>query len=191
MDDFAILNLMIKEKAKVKLDESSSSGAKVILKEIDLNQVELYTLSLLGMPDEDNAIVIKADIFDVFDRVFKGKNGECKRSDFIIIARLDDRRKYVVYIELKARPTTSKENEIIQQLQGTQCFFTYCQELGKVFWQEKNFLNGYKPRFVSIRNIGLNKRPTREKARTLHDCPDRMLKLNSAKFIQFNQLIGK
>jgi hypothetical protein len=186
MDDFDILNLMIQEKAKVKLDESGSSKPKLVLKEADL-----YTVTILGMPDGENTLVIKGDAFDAPQQIFNGKNGECKRADFMIIARLDDRRKYVVYIELKARSTTSKENEIIQQLQGTQCFFTYCQEIGKVFWKEANFLNGYQPRFVSFRNIGLDKRPTREQKTPIHDLPNRMLKLNSTNSIQFNRQIGK
>jgi hypothetical protein len=186
MDDFEILNLMIKEEAKVKLSDSGSSKPKVVLTEADL-----YAVTILGMPDRENVIIIKGDAFEAPKQIFNGKYGECKRADFMIIARLDERRKYVIYIEMKARVTTSKEKEIIQQLQVTQCFFKYCEEIGKVFWETPNFLSGYKSRFVSFRNIGLNKRPTRDKVATIHDRPDRMLKLNSAKFVQFNQLIGK
>jgi hypothetical protein len=186
MDDFEILNLMIKKEAKVELLDGGSSKPKVILTESGL-----YAVTILGMPDRENVIIIKGDTFDAPQQIFNGKRGECKRADFMIIARLDERRKYVVYIEMKARVTTSKEKEIIQQLQGTQCFFKYCEEIGRVFWEEPNFLADYKSRFVSFRNIGLNKRPTREKAGIFHDRPDRMLKLNSTKSIQFNQLIGK
>lgn len=186
MDDFEILDRMIQAKAKVELDDSDSSKPKVILSEADL-----YAISILGMPDRENVIVIKGDTFDASIKVFNGKNGECKRADFIIVARINERRKYVVYIEMKASVTTSKEKEIIQQLQGAQCFFTYCQAIGKVFWEESNFLNGYQPRFVSFRNIGLNKRPTREKLTPIHDRPERMLKIKSTKSIQFNHLIGK
>jgi hypothetical protein len=185
MDDFEILNLMIKEKAKIKLDDTGSTKPKVMLAEADL-----YTITILGMPDRENVIIMKGDAFDA-QQIFNGKNDECKRADFMIIARFDERRKYVIYIEMKARSTTSKEKDIIKQLQGTQCFFTYCQEIGKVFWESPNFLAGYKSRFVSFRNIGLNKRPTREKSTPIHDRPDRMLKINSTKSIQFNQLIGK
>jgi hypothetical protein len=186
MDDFEILDRMIQSKAKVELVDSGSSKQKVVLAEADL-----YAVTILGMPDRENVIIIKGDAFEAPQQIFNGKHGECKRADFMIIARLDERRKYVIYIEMKARVTTSKEKEIIQQLQGTQCFLKYCEEIGKVFWEEPNFLTGYKARFVSFRNIGLNKRPTREKVATLHDRPDRMLKLNSTKSIQFNQLIGK
>jgi hypothetical protein len=186
MDDFEILDRMIQAKAKLELVDSGSSKPKVILTEADL-----YAVTILGMPDRENVVIIKGDAFDAPKQIFNGKHGECKRADFMIIARLDERRKYVVYIEMKARVTTSKEKEIIQQLQGTQCFFKYCEEIGKVFWEAPNFLAGYKSRFVSFRNIGLNKRPTRDKGTTLHDRPDRMLKINSTKYIQFNQLIGK
>jgi hypothetical protein len=186
MDDFEILNLMIQEKAKVKLDKSGYSKPKVVLKEADL-----YTVTIQGMPDPENVIVIKGDAFEAPKQIFNGKNGECKRADFMIIARLDERLKYVLYIELKARNTTSKEGAIIQQLQGTQCFFTYCQEIGKVFWQEKNFLNGYQPRFVSLKNIGLNLRPTHEPKIPIHDRPERMLKRNCNNSIQFNELVGR
>jgi hypothetical protein len=186
MDDFEILDRMIQPQAKAELVDSGSSKPQVILTEANL-----YAVTILGMPDRENVIIIKGDTFDAPQQIFNGKHGECKRADFMIIARLDERRKYVVYIEMKARVTTSKGREIIHQLQGTQCFFKYCEEIGKVFWEEPNFLAGYKSRFVSFRNIGLNKRPTREKAAIPHDRPDRMLKLNSTKSIQFNQLIGK
>jgi hypothetical protein len=185
MDDFEILNLMIKEEAKVELSDSGSSKPKAILAEADL-----YAVTILGMPDRENIIIIKGDAFDAPKQIFNGKKGECKRADFIIVARLDRQRKYVIYIEMKASSSTSKEWEIIQQLQGTQCFFTYCQAIGKVFWQEKNFLNGYQPRFVSFRNIGLNKQPI-HKENPIHDRPEQMWKINCAKSIQFNQLIGK
>ena len=185
MDDFEILNLMIQEKAKVKLDESKFSKPKVVLAE-----GSLYSATILGMPDRDNAIVIKGDAFVAPKQIFNGKNGECKRADFIIIARLGERRKYVIFIEMKSCASTSKEWEIIQQLQGIQCLFAYCREIGRIFWKEPNFLNTYQSRFVSIRNIGSNEQPTREKKIPLHDRPDSMLKLNSTS-IYFNKLVGK
>jgi hypothetical protein len=173
MDDFEILNLMIQEKAKVKLDESNSSKPKVILAEGNL-----YSATILG------------DAFVAPKQIFNGKNGECKRADFIIIARLDERRKYVVFIEMKACASTSKEWEIIQQLQGIQCLFAYCREIGRVFWKEPNFLNTYQSRFVSIRNIGSSEQPTRARKIPIHDRPESMLKLNSTS-IYFNKLVGK
>lgn len=185
MDDFEILNLMIREKAKVKLDESGSSNPKVVLAEANL-----YSATILGMPDRENAIIIKGDAFEAPRQIFNGKKGECKRADFMIIARLDEQRKYVVFIEMKARAATSREWEIIQQLQGIQCLFAYCREIGSVFWEQPNFLDNYQSRFVSIRNIGLNKQPTREPKVPIHDRPGLMLKLNSNS-IYFNHLVGK
>jgi hypothetical protein len=185
MDDFEILNLMIQEKAQVKLDESSSSKPKVVLAEANL-----YSATILGMPDRDNVIIIKGDALAEPTQLFNRKNGVCRRADFMIIARLDERRKYVVFIEMKACAKTSKEWGIIQQLQGTQCLFAYCKEVGRVFWKEPNFLNTYQPRFVSIRHIGSNEQPIIEGRIPLNNRPDSMLKLNS-NLIYFKRLVGK
>ena len=54
---------------------------------------------------------------------------------------------------MKAGKKTSKEKEIIQQLKGAQCFVEYCQAIGKSFWEKQDFLDDYKYRFVSIKNI--------------------------------------
>jgi hypothetical protein len=186
MDDFEILNLMIQEEAKVKLDGISSSKSKVVLKEADL-----YAVTIHGMPSTENVIVIKGDAIKEPKQLFNGEKGECKRADFMIIARFDDIQKYVVFIEMKSRSTTSKEWEIIQQLQGTQCLFAYCREIGKVFWKEPKFLDDYHHRFVSLKNIGLDMRPTLEPQTPINDRPERMLKRNCKNLIQFGVLVGK
>lgn len=92
---------------------------------------------------------------------------------------------------MKAKGTTSSEKEIIKQLKGAQCFVGYCQQVGKVFWEEKNFLDNYVYRFVTIRNINIPKKPTRESKTNIHDRPERMLKINFSKHIQFDSLIGR
>ena len=92
---------------------------------------------------------------------------------------------------MKAKAGTSLEKEIIQQLKGAQCFVGYCQQIGKVFWQEKTFLDNYVYRFVTIRNINDSKKPTRESKTKIHDRPERMLKINSPSYIEFNRLIGR
>lgn len=46
-------------------------------------------------------------------------------------------------------------------------------------------------RFVSIRDIAINKKPTRiSPLDGLHDSPERMLKINSPHHLQFKQLVG-
>jgi len=48
-------------------------------------------------------------------------------------------------------------NEILQQLEGAKCFAEYCKEIGKSFWNQPKFLNGYKYCFVSIKNVSSKK----------------------------------
>ncbi len=199
MGDIEILQAMILDAAKVPL-ESNGNRNRVILREPDLPDC---SVTINGMPSDDQVIVIKADAFVAPRTVFAGSKGECKRADFIIIANTEV-KKVIICIEMKAKAGTSLEWEIIQQLKGAQCFVGYCQQVGKVFWEEKDFLNGYMYRFVNIRNINnVDVRTTKElkndslkktKGQSkpdIHNRPERMLKINSPRYIEFNRLIGR
>jgi hypothetical protein len=68
----------------------------------------------------------------------------------------------------------------------------YCQEIGKLFWREQDFLKGYVYRFVCINHISIAKRKTRiDRHPAAHDHPDRMLKISSPHRLEFNHLAGK
>lgn len=182
MPDIEILNQMIKADAKVELEDRNG-----------VNQVKLVepqnntSVTVSGVPQ--NAIVIKADAFNSPDSVFQGTKGECKRADFVIVAD-GSNKKVIICIEMKAGKDSEKE--IIQQLTGAQCFITYCQEIGKSFWQESGFLKGYAYRFVSINRISIAKRKTRiDRHSSAHDRPDKMLKISSPNRLEFNHLAGK
>jgi hypothetical protein len=110
-------------------------------------------------------------------------------ADFVIIADTDT-KKVILCIEMKMKTETSTEKKIIEQLKGAKCFATYCQKIGKEFWAQPTFLDSYVYRFVTIRNINIHKRPTREKQTLTHDGPERMLKISSPKGLQFDRLIG-
>ncbi|XZN93056.1 MAG: hypothetical protein ACM65M_09625 [Microcoleus sp.] len=186
MSDIAILKEMIQESATVPLEDSYGKK-KVTLREPDLPNC---SVTIHGMPNDDRVIVIKADAFTSPKAIFCGSKGECKRADFAIVA--DTRKKKVILcIEMKAKSTTSPEQKIIQQLKGAQCFVAYCQKIGKEFWSAKEFLDAYVYRFVTIRNINIHKKPTRERISDEHDCPEKMLKISSPHHLQFNLLIGK
>lgn len=180
MSDIAILQEMIKNTATVPLH-----GEKVILQESELSDC---SVTIHGMPNDDEVFVIKADTFKSPDTVFNGGRGECKRADFIIVANTKT-KKVIICIELKK--TRGAEKEIIQQLIGAKCFIAYCQEIGKVFWEHGGFLNSYQYRFVSIRGISLPKKKTRiDRTVGIHDRPDRMLKISSPNYLEFNHLAG-
>ena len=190
MSDIRILKEMLNDTATVSLEEYPLGSKKKVVKLIEQDSSANYSITLSGMPDDAEVIVIKADMFSSPNAVFNGSKGECKRADFVIIIHLGN-KKIILCIEMKARSSTSSEQEIIQQLKGARCFIAYCQEIGKTFWEESDFLNGYSDRYVSIRNIGIPKKTTRMDPKTgIHDRPDRMLKINSPNYLQLNHLIG-
>ena len=83
-------------------------------------------------------------------------------------------------------------NIIMKQLMGAKCFMTYCKEIGKSFWNKKDFLSEYDYRYVCIGHISIAKKPTRIKRDSrLHDEPGKMMKIDWPSHIQFNQLAGK
>jgi len=182
MSDIALLRDMIKDNVKMQIvNDKYDKKKQVILTETKGSE---YSATINGMPD--NAIVIKADAFKSPDTFFNGSKGECKRSDYVIIADTDS-KKVIICIEMKAGEGNT-EKKIIQQLKGSKCFVAYCQEIGKAFWNNKNFLNDYVYRFVSIKNISISKQPSRLKIK-VHDTPDKMLKISSPHYLEFRHLI--
>ncbi|HHC24794.1 MAG TPA: hypothetical protein ENK58_05175 [Desulfobacterales bacterium] len=182
MTDLEILDQMIKEAAKVPLDDNYGKN-KVILTE---PQQADALATIFGVPDD--AIVIKADAFRSPDTIFDGSHGECKRADFVIVADTG-KKKVILCIELKT--TKDSKKEITQQLSGTQCFVEYCREIGRVFWNERDFLDGYAYRFVSIGHTSIPKRKTRTIGQAdAHDRPDKMMKIDWPNHLQFNHLSG-
>ncbi|WRH67098.1 MAG: hypothetical protein RSE13_01075 [Planktothrix sp. GU0601_MAG3] len=182
MSDIAILKEMIKETATVALEDHYNKK-KVILREPPPAN---YSVTIHGMPNDDEVIIIKTDTFSSPNQVFQGNNGECKRADFVIIANTET-QKVIVYIEMKAGKG-GLEKEIIQQLKGTQCFIAYCREIGQLFWNNPNFLKDYEYRFISIKNISVSKKPSRTKT-AIHDRPEQILKISSPKHLEFDKLL--
>ncbi|MBD2292395.1 hypothetical protein H6G06_02580 [Anabaena sphaerica FACHB-251] len=184
MSDIAILKEMIKEDATVPLEEKNGKNL-VTLTEPDLPNC---CVTIHGMPHNNDVIIIKADKFKSPD-MFIGSKGECKRADFVIVADTDTQQ-VILCIEMKAKTKTTTEKKIIEQLKGAKCFAAYCQKIGKEFWEQPTFLDSYVYRFVTIRNINIDIRPTRGEKTVTHDSPERMLKISSPKGLQFNRLIG-
>ncbi|WP_293151238.1 hypothetical protein [Okeania sp. SIO2C9] len=177
---------MIQPRATVVLESEYQKNIVKLTEDCDS-----YTVTIYGMPNDDEVIVIKVDTFSAPTTIFQANRGECKRADFAIIADIIEKGKFIVFIEMKGGKKTSKEKEIIQQLKGAKCFVEYCQEIGKSFWEKRDFLDNYKYRFVSIKNIKIPKSKTRYESKAkIHDTPENMLKISSPNHIQFNHLIG-
>jgi len=183
MSDIAIFKEMIKQTATVSLENYHGKN-QVTLKEPPPAN---YSVTIYGMPDDDQTVVIKADAFTAPKDIFTNSKHECKRADFIIVAEIDGKQ-IIICIEMK-RGHAGSEVEIIQQLKGAKCFVAYCREIGQSFWNHENFLKDSVYRFVSIRNISIPKRTTRPIGSTeIHDHPERMLKISNPKGLQFNYL---
>ncbi|MBU7581910.1 MAG: hypothetical protein KAF91_03205 [Nostoc sp. TH1S01] len=188
MSDIAILKEMIKESATVNLEDDGYGKNKVILKEPSPPN---YYITINGMPNDDDVIIINADNFKSPDTIFHGNRGECKRADFIIIAD-EGKKKIILCIEMKAGKGGT-QSDIIEQLTGAYCFVAYCREIGQSFWKQPNFLEDYECRFVSIKDI------TRKKTTRIDQNHDfysdffiknkniKLLKRSGASF-QFNDL---
>jgi hypothetical protein len=130
-----------------------------------------------------DAIVIKADKFPAPKTFFKGDKGECKRADFIIIS---EEKKVILYVELKAG--AKDRGHIVKQLKGASCVISYCKEIGKQFWSEPRFLDGYAHRYIGMVNLSISKKTSRHESAPLHDSPESFLKISSPHHLQFNQL---
>jgi hypothetical protein len=186
MSDIAILKEMIQETATISLEECYNKKQVTLVEPPPDN----YSVTIHGMPDNEKVVIIKTDIFSSPNSVFKGNRGECKRGDFVIIADTD-RKKVILCIEMKGGKGDS-EKDIIKQLKGSQCFVAYCREIGRSFWQQQDFLQGYEYRFVSIRDISISKKKTRiERSTGAHNCPERMLKISCPNRLEFNHLVGR
>ncbi|MEM1168088.1 MAG: hypothetical protein AAGJ08_03095 [Cyanobacteria bacterium P01_H01_bin.35] len=184
--DIFILKQMIQPTAIEKLKSTKYQKKIVELREESDN----YTLTIHGMPDDDEVIVIKVDAFRAPTTIFQGSRGECKRADFVIIADTINKEKFIIFIEMKGGQNASG-GDIIKQLKGAQCFVEYCQAIGKLFWDKQDFLDDYKYRFASFKDIKISKKTTRPKSKyDIHDTPENMLKISSQNSFYFKNLIG-
>ena len=180
MPDMLILSEMINENALMSLqDEYGKPFVKLCEP-----QAPDSSATIRNLPAD--AIVIKVDAFRSPDEIFQGRNGECKRADYVIISA---QKKCILYIEIKR--TKDGWDQIVKQLKGAQCFVKYCQEVGKAFWNQPTFMAEYKSCFVSIGHTSIAKRKTRiTKSSSKHDAPEKAMKIDWPNYLQFNQLIG-
>lgn len=184
MSDIAILNEMIKNSARIPVEVDAFTTKKFV--KLTEPQEPSSIVTIYNLPDD--AIIVKVDKFEV-DKIFQGAKDECKRADYVVISRSGGKKR-IIYIEMKK--TKDSEKQIIAQLKGATCFVSYCKEIAKVFWGERDFLTGFQPRFVSFGHTGsINKKKTRvERTAACHDTPERMLKIHWPNRTEFNQLAG-
>jgi len=180
MQDIETLKQMIKPFALVPC-QGAETMPRVVLEE---PQESDSSATISGLPSD--ILVIKADAFRTSGELFQGEMGECKRADYVMVSQ---KKRCIVYIELKR--TKDNWNDIVKQLLGAQCFMFYCQEIGKAFWQQHDFLREYDHRFVSICHTSISKRTTRIERNHTNSSPEKAMRISWPKNIHFNSLIGK
>jgi hypothetical protein len=95
---------------------------------------------------------------------------------------------FIIIIEMKAG--SGDNPSIQQQLKGSQCLATYIQNIGQIFWKESSFLAHYVYRFVSLKNMKINKKTRyNPKSFPLHDSPEHCLQISPGQSLQLKQLI--
>ena len=178
MSDINILQDLIRDEALASIETNSYGKKEIVLVENGHRDQPAYLLRILNVPD--NVIAFKTDLFPAPNTIFKNAKGECKRSDYVIIAS-DDTNNWIVYIEMERRSTKSK-TEVEQQLRGAFCLVKYCRAIGQEFWRMPNFLNqeSYQELFVSVKDIAIKKRTTSFRSTPGdHDAPERMLRIRA------------
>ncbi|AMW28468.1 hypothetical protein [Arthrospira platensis] len=166
--DYKILSELIDESAQIKAIALPYNSREVILTEAD--QDVKYSIKIKGFPPE--FFIIKSDKFAPPVGFIQGLQGECKRSDYIILVNIllnQKSQKTAIFLELKRGNPDNQD--IIKQLKGGFCLFKYLQKIGQVFWGKPDFLKDYDIKFVVIKNIpmpgNLNKRSSQFKRENL------------------------
>lgn len=175
--DVDILKQMLKENVIVPI------GKEVVLSELRQKDCSVKICKVPG-----TSIVFRADSFDYSEKIFRGSKNEGKRADFILFSEYHGKT-YVICIELKK---DDDDNQVIEkQLMGAYCLAVYLQEIGKLFWREKTFLDTCEYRYICFTKRKLNKRVTKVKQTTpKHGLPRDFLKISRPHGVQFNELVS-
>jgi len=188
MDDMDVLRALVHNQALVPV--SNHNGRNTIKLQESGDRQQGYAIEIKNVPDEIIAINLDSN-FPQPGEIFNGNKGECKRADFVLFAN-GDNDNWIVYIEMQRGNYKSRE-EIHQQLRGAQCFVVYCRAIGEIFWKQQRFLQNWKERFVSIKNISMDTQETRSSPSKLHDKPEKMLTISAPgkRKLQFLKLVSK
>ena len=157
----------------------------VKLKETGKN-ARLREVTIIDLPSD--SIVVKIDKFEQPKTLFKGKNGECKRCDYIL-ALAKEKRRFLLFIEMKSGRLNNAE--VQQQFKGAECVIDYCDAVIDRFHSQKDVFKSYEKRFVIFYKPNLAKRttqPFRKPAK--NDSPEKALKYPSPHNPSIKMLLG-
>lgn len=157
----------------------------VRLKETGKNAL-LREVTIMDLPAD--SIVLNIDNFEQPKALFRGKNGECRRCDYILALAKENRR-FLLFIEMKSGQF--KEGRVQQQFKGSECVMDYCDAVLDRFHSQNGLLKSYEKRFLIFYKPSLAKRPTQPfKMPAKNDSPERALKYPSPHNPSINILLG-
>ena len=151
--DIAVLREMLNSGAVGdEMLKEHDSAKTAVLEEKDQNASG--SVEIRQVPED--AVIVKVDARLHNRKLFSGRNGMCKRSDFMIIS---EEAGVVLFVELKSGNSDTRKS-IVEQLRGSLCVFHYCQSVACNFFGKKGFMSSYKKRYVAFVNLGHIKRRT-------------------------------
>lgn len=157
----------------------------VRLKETGKN-ARLREVTIMDLPTD--SIVLNIEKFEQPKTLFRGKNGECKRCDYILALAKENRR-FLLFIEMKSG--RFKESGVQQQFKGSECVMDYCNAVLERFHSQNGLFKSYEKRFVIFYKPSLAKRTTQPfKKSTKNDSPERALKYPSPHNPSIKTLLG-
>jgi hypothetical protein len=157
----------------------------VRLKETRKNAM-LREVTIMDLPND--SIVLKIDKFEQPKTLFKGKNGECKRCDYILALAKENRR-FLLFIEMKSGRFNNAE--VQQQFKGSECVMDYCDAVLERFHGHDDVFKKYEKRFVIFYKPNLAKRTTQPfRKPAQNDSPEKALKYPSPHNPSINILLG-
>ena len=154
MNDIEILREMLV--CDVQVSPQQEKGKRLSVKLLDCQAHTVVKVN--GLPHD--SIVIRAEQFKTPRYVFKGSKRERKRADFVIVSNDEKEGRWIICIEIQGGKRKT-EGHVKAQLKGALCVVKYCQCIGKEFWKEKDFLNDYNYRFVSMEHTSASKKGIR------------------------------
>jgi hypothetical protein len=176
MNCFELIDRLIHPSDRVSLTEQYGRYMVILQEQECDSEAKIFSVP-------EGAIVLKLDENLDVGRLFSGSFGECKRSDFLLIAEVDPK---IIFVHIEMKLTRGSAGDIAHQLRGSYCFVHYMKELGKAFASHGAFLNQEIHRFASIMYTGPRKRRTRiERATGQNDLPERAIKISSPHHIEF------
>ncbi len=153
---------IISEKDGRRFARLQESGMEASLKRVDICDVP------------DGTLILNLDKYEQPKSLFKGKQGERQRCDYVLITALEN-QPFLIFIELKSK--TLKNSEIERQFKGAECVMDYCDAALDRFHGQNGLLRQCQKRFVVFYRPHLAKQRTRPVIPSQkNDSPQRALK---------------